>query len=120
MDATVRELLRRKLSPQAFEYMRSFWWHSSFYLPHLAASPVVRRTPMVEGFPREHAPEPLLKVLRGINVFAPTKMCRVMTKYGSDKGQYWHNYTTVYSTLFRKLQKQPLLDLRARAGHEQP
>jgi hypothetical protein len=31
-----------------------------------------------------------------------------MTKYGSDKGNGWHNYTTVYSALFEEFRDQPV------------
>jgi hypothetical protein len=105
--ATVRELLRRNLSTHAYQHVRSCWWHSRFYFPRLGASSFVRRNPKVQGFPSGHTSE-LVQELRGINVFAPTKMCRVMTRHGSDKGQGWHNYTTIYSELFGTIRHQPL------------
>jgi hypothetical protein len=108
MIATTRKLLRRKLSPQTYQCISSYWWHSCFYLPRVVASVFVRRTPKVQGFPRAHTSEPLLQYLRDINVFAPTNMCRIMTRYGSDKGKDLHNYTTIYSVLFGKRRNQPL------------
>ena len=81
--------------PESFRAARYWWWFTKLYLPHRAASVVVRRTPIVRGEPSH-----LLDRLRKINVFAPTAMCRVMAKYGSDKGSGWHNYTGVYSRLF--------------------
>ena len=87
MTGRALELLRRNLSPQAFRYVCFFWWNCRFYLPRIVASVFVRRTPKVQGFPGGHTSERFLDQLRGINVFAPTKMCRVMTWHGSDKGQ---------------------------------
>ncbi len=46
--------------------------------------------------------------LRNVNVIAPTDYCRVMTEFGSDKGWDKHNYTTVYSALFRDWAGKPL------------
>lgn len=119
MITTARELLRRKLSPQAYQYVRCFWWHSRFYLPRLVASFFVRRTPKVQGFPSGQTSE-LVRQLRGINVVAPTEMCRVMTKHESDKGQGWHNYTTIYTVLFRKLRDQPLRIFELGLGTNDP
>jgi hypothetical protein len=74
----------------------------------------------VQGFPGGHTSERLLHQLRGINVFAPTKMCRVMTWHGSDKGKGLHNYTTIYSVLFGKLRDQPLLIFELGLGTNNP
>ena len=120
MIATGRDLPRRKLLPQAYQYLRSYWWHSCCYLPRLVASVFFRRTPKVQGFPPDHTSEPLLRQLRGINALAPTKMCRVMTRHGSDKGKGWHNYTTIYSVLFGKLRDQPLLIFELGLGTNNP
>jgi len=119
MIAKPRELLRRKLSPRTFQLIRSCWWHSSFYLPRLFASCFVRRTPKVHAFPRDDSSE-LLRQLRAINALAPTKMCRIMTRYGSDKGQRWHNYTTVYSNLLGDLRDRPLRIFEIGLGTNSP
>jgi hypothetical protein len=47
-------------------------------------------------------------------------MCRVMTRHGSDKGQGWHNYTTIYSTLFGGLHDQPLRIFELGLGTNNP
>lgn len=120
MLARIREFLWRKLSPQAFHYVRFFWLNCSFFLPRIVASVLVRRTPKVQDFPGGHTSERLLHQLRGVNVFAPTKMCRVMAWHGSDKGQGWHNYTTIYSVLFGKLRDQPLLIFELGLGSNNP
>lgn len=31
-----------------------------------------------------------------------TKLCDIMTKFGSDKGNNWHNYTSLYDLIFTK------------------
>lgn len=119
MIVFARELLRRQLSPQAYQYVRSCWWQAHFYLPHLMACVFVRRTPRVQGFPCGQVSE-LVHRVRGINVFAPTEMCRVMTWHGSDKGQGWHNYTTIYSVLFGELRDQPVRIFELGLGTKNP
>jgi hypothetical protein len=52
MSTTVREFIKRKLSPRAIERTRYFKWISNFYLAHSVASVFIRRTPEVLGFPR--------------------------------------------------------------------
>jgi SAM-dependent methyltransferase len=47
-------------------------------------------------------------------------MCNVMTWYGSDKGRGWHNYTTIYSSLFHKRFDEPLLILEVGLGTNNP
>jgi hypothetical protein len=120
MVASARELFRREFSPQAFQYLNSCWWYSRYYLPRLVASVFVRRTPKVQGFPSGRKLTPLLDELRGINVVTPTRMCRVMTRHGSDKGQGWHNYTTVYSALLGKLRDRRLLIFELGLGTNNP
>ncbi len=119
MIATASELLRRKVPPQVFRRVRSCWWYSHYYLPRSAASVFVRRTPKIQGFPAG-ASGPLLHELSSINVLAPTMMCRVMTKHGSDKGQGWHNYTTIYSVLFGRLCDRPLRIFELGLGTDDP
>jgi len=98
MIAAIRNILKRNLSPESFHQVSSWWWCGKYYLPHRAVSKLVRRPPLVHGSPSE-----LRMALESINTFAPTSMCRIMTKHGSDKGNSWHNYTTVYSALFGPL-----------------
>ena len=88
-------------------------------MPRLVASSFVRRAPKVQGFPDDSTSE-LVRQLRGINVFAPTEMCRVMTWFGSDKGSGIHNYTTVYSAIFGKLLEQPLRIFELGLGTNNP
>jgi len=124
MIATARELLRRNLSPQSFQSINSCWRYGKFDFPRLVASVFVRRVPQVQGFPAGQAPGLLVRQLRSINVFAPTRMCRVMLRHGSDKGQGLgqglHNYTTVYSVLFGKLRGKPLRIFELGLGTNNP
>jgi hypothetical protein len=99
VKGAVREFLKRNLSPQVFWFVRYRWWLTTFYLPRLLVSPFVRSNPKVDGFP-VGSPTEFVNQIRVINVFAPTEMCRVMSRYGSDKGRDLHNYTMVYSALF--------------------
>jgi hypothetical protein len=75
--------------------------------------------PEVRGFGVALTPTNLAMQLQGINASAPTKVCRVMTKHGSDKGRA-HNYTTVYSALFRGRWNQPLRLVELGLGSNNP
>jgi SAM-dependent methyltransferase len=76
-------------------------WLLFVFLPRKISSWFVTRTPTVYAFGAAGASR-LAAQLQSVNVLAPTRACRVMTKLGSDKGRRWHNYTTVYSALFRR------------------
>jgi SAM-dependent methyltransferase len=105
MKRTLREFLRRRLSPQSYQQVRR-WWRCRLYWPSLAASYLVQGRPLVRGFPAGRASD-LVHELRAVNVLAPTEMCRVMNRHGSDKGVGGpHNYTPIYSVLFGKLRGQ--------------
>lgn len=95
-----RNLFSRVLPRKAFLYARSIWSSLSLDLPSLVSFWFMRRRLEVRGFGGGGAASDLVKQLRSVNALAPTKMCRVMTKYGSDKGYRRHNFTTVYSVLF--------------------
>jgi hypothetical protein len=115
MIVAIRNLLKRNLDPETFRSVGMIWWYGKFYVPRRIASTVVRRNAVVHG-----PPSGLVDQLRGINVFAPTAMCRSMTKYGSDKGNSWHNYTTIYSELFGSLRNQPLRIFELGLGRDHP
>ncbi len=112
-------LLRRVLPPRAFELVRFPSWCVSVYFPRLIASWFVKRTARVLSFNHDHTASQMAKELERVNVLAPTKMCRVMTKYGSDKG-CWHNYTTLYSALFDGRRDQPLRFFELGLGTKNP
>jgi hypothetical protein len=68
-----------------------------------------RRRPHVEVFGASAAEKvynQLRVQLEEVNVNVPTDLCRIMTRYGSDKGTGRHNYTTVYHHLFANLRSK--------------
>jgi hypothetical protein len=117
---TIRDLLRRILSPRLFQLVRFRWWCVSFYFPRLVTSRFVKKTAEVRGIGDSRDESHLVKQLRTVNTSAPTKMCRVMTRYGSDKGHGSHNYTTVYSALFKGRHDQPLRIFELGLGTNNP
>jgi SAM-dependent methyltransferase len=94
----LRPLVRSSLAPRTVQALRYRYWCFSSYLPRLISSRWSRRAPEVRTFGATRSD--LAKQLQGINMLAPTEMCRVMTKWGSDKG--WNDYTPVYSALFKE------------------
>jgi len=115
----VRPLVYRTLSPRMVQSLRFLWWSLSSYFPRLVTSRFAKRTPQVRGFGAAHVPSDLAKQLQSVNVLAPTKMCRVMTKYGSDKARL-NNYTPLYSALFKKRCEQPLRVFELGLGTNNP
>lgn len=118
--------LHQMLSPRTFQLVRAIvqvvrflWWSVSSYLPRLATALVVKRTPEVRGFAVAGTRSTLAQQLQSVNAFAPTKTCRIMSKYGSDKGRS-HNYTTVYSALFKERCDQPLRVFELGLGSNNP
>lgn len=99
--------------------MRYQWWKASFYWPRRAAALFTATPPHVQEFPNGHKSE-LAKQLAGVNVSAPTEMCRIMTRHGSDKGRGWHNYTTVYAMLFHTIRDKPLRIFELGLGTNNP
>jgi hypothetical protein len=105
----VRNLLLRALPGKAFLFVHFCWECLSLHGPSLVISWFVKPTLEVRGFCGGDGALDLVKQLRSVNALAPTRMCRVMTKHGSDKGYPWrHNFSTVYSVLFKDWGDQPL------------
>src|ERR1700722_2168040 len=100
-------LLRPVLPPKLVQFLRYALWCGSVYFPRLVTSGFAKRTPQVPGFGSAQATSSLAKQLEGVHVLAPTRMCRVMTKYGSDKGRL-NYYTPVYSALFKDRCNEPV------------
>lgn len=96
----LRPVVRRTLTPRAVQVLRFRSWYLSSYLPGLIISKLARRAPDVQTFGRSQASTDLAAQIQTVNMLVPTEACRVMTKYGSDKG--WHSYTPVYSALVGK------------------
>jgi hypothetical protein len=118
MKNSTRESLRRKLSPQAFENLRLGRWYYRSYLTGFAAAFRGHPAPVMHSFPSSTT-SPLSAQILAVKTFAPTTMCRVMARHGSDKGTK-HNYTTIYSVLFGKLRKKPLRIFELGLGTNNP
>ena len=100
-------LLRPVLPAKLVQFLRYAFWCGSVYFPRLVTSGFAKRTPKVRGFGPAQGPSSLAKQLEGVNVLAPSRMCRVMTKYGSDKGRL-NYYTPIYSALFKDRCNEPV------------
>jgi hypothetical protein len=104
---TLRSGIRRvtwELLPQATRNFLKFLFAS-------VAGRIKRRSPQVEAFGASTAAQlhnQLRSQLEEVNVNVPTKLCRIMTRYGSDKGAGRHNYTTLYDHLFANLRTKQL------------
>ena len=84
-----------------------FWvWCVVMYVPRVPLGTFVVRRPVVYDF-NAASNSTFVAQLQQVNTFRPTAWCRVMTKYGSDKGCRSHNYTTVYSALFESARGRP-------------
>jgi hypothetical protein len=94
--------------------IRSRHWYLSSYLPRLLSSPFVKRTAQVRGFGAARGSVSIATQLENVNLLAPTEMCRVMARCGSDKGA--NRYTPLYSALFKKRVDQPLQVLELGLG----
>ena len=95
------------LSLRAFASVQLRWREFLFCL-QTVRSWFVSRTPEVDCFGGGSGTSYLVKTIRSVNVLSRTKMCRVMLRHGSDKSYHSHNYTTVYSALFKGLRSNPL------------
>ena len=113
-----RPLVHRSLSPGAVRALRFQSWYISSYLPRLISSRLVRRAAEIRRLGTAQVPSCLAKQLQTVNVLAPTRMCLVIAKWGSDKAR--HNYTPVYSALFRDRCDQPLRIVELGLGTNNP
>lgn len=102
----LRPVVRRILSPRSVQLLRFRYWCLSSYFPRLLSCWLVKHKPEVRGFGTTSASSDLANKLQSVNMFAPTKMCRVMTKWGSDKAS--NSYTPLYSALFKERCDQQL------------
>lgn len=114
-----RSLLQKLLSPKTYNDARFHWWCAGYYGRRLA-SRFTCQLPGVRAFGAAADGSALARQLRSVNALAPTPMCRVMTKYGSDKGRGWHNYTTLYSALFSGRRKESLRIFELGLGTNNP
>jgi hypothetical protein len=94
-------------------------WYGWIYGPRLALSPLIRRAPVLWEVPGVNS-APLRPVLENVNVYRPTRFCRVMTHCGSDKGRRHHNYTPIYSALLSSRSQEPLRIFELGLGTDNP
>ena len=114
----LRPVVRRTLSPRTVQNLRFRWWCFSDYLPRLGTSHLVKRSPRVRGFSASSPQSSLAKELESVNLLARTEMCRVMSKFGSDKAK--NNYTPLYAALFEDRCEQPLRIVELGLGTNNP
>ena len=114
----IRSFAQHTLSPRAFHLVRYIRWQGKHYLPNKAASIFTRCAPVVTAYPS--AKSNFADQIRAANLLAPTRMCRVMTWHGSDKGYVRHNYTAIYSRLFASRLHQPLRIFELGLGTNNP
>ena len=121
MAVSLRASLRQKLPPKVVELIKASLLNSRFLHLHMRAW-LVKVRPEVRAF-GPHS-QHLANRIERVNVIRPTTMCRVLSKYGSDKGavhpRTWHNYTTVYSMLFRGVRHQSLRIFEMGLGTNNP
>ena len=111
-------LVRRTLSPTMVQVLRFRNWYFFSYLPRLLTSRFATRKPEVRGFRGAEGPSLIVEKLQAINMLAPTEMCRVMARYGSDKAL--HSYTQLYSALFKSRFDRPLRVFELGLGTNNP
>ena len=116
---TFKGLLRRTLSPAAFAFLRLRRREAVFCL-ETVRSWFTTRAPEVRGFGAGGGAPDLVATIKSVNVLNRTKMCRVMLRHGSDKSYAPHNYTTVYSALFKRLPNQPMRVFELGLGTNNP
>jgi len=114
----LRPVVSRYFSPAAVGYMRFMSWCVCSYLPRFVSSKVFPRTPEVLRFAMAPTPSGTARQLLISNLSAPTRMCRVMAKCGSDKAK--NRYTPIYSTLFQDRSEEPLRILELGLGTNNP
>ncbi len=113
--------IKRVLPSQAFELVWSLRsWRRTSYWFALVTSWFAKQRPEIRCF--SAGASPFAKQLGRVNVLRPTKMCRVMNEHGSDKGGVGnrHNYTTVYSVLFKRYRNQPVRIFEMGLGSNNP
>lgn len=112
--------LRRLFPPRVFDSVRLVYWDLSVYARNRLLSPVVKRRPTVYTFGSGPQAQELGRRLRNLNVLETANLCRVMSRHGSDKAIGWHNYTIVYSELFKEIRHHPLRVFELGLGTNNP
>ena len=111
-------LVRRTLSPRTVQVLRFRIWYVFSYLPRLLTCRLATRRLQVRGFRGAGGASLLVEKLQAINMLAPTEMCRIMARYGSDKAL--HSYTQLYWALFKDRFDRPLRVFELGLGSNNP
>jgi SAM-dependent methyltransferase len=111
-------LVRRTLSPRTVQVLRFRIWYVFSYLPRLLTCRLATRRLQVRGFRGAGGASVLVEKLQAINMLAPTEMCRIMARYGSDKAL--HSYTQLYWALFKDRIDRPLRVFELGLGSNNP
>lgn len=119
MPFGVQAALERTLPTGTYEALRPCYWWLKVHFPAPIRSWAFKLRPEVFAFGAASA-EHLAERCRQVNVSVPTRMCRVMTKHGSDKGRGHHNYTTLYAMLFRGWEDRSLRIFELGLGTNNP
>jgi hypothetical protein len=83
------------------------------------ASWFVRHAPQVRGFGGVGGASSLVNKLENVNLLARTQLCKIMLRHGSDKSHF-HDYTVVYSALFKAISDAPLRIFELGLGSNNP
>lgn len=105
--------------PRPRDATRYLQWYIASFLSRQVLGLFVRRSPALYYVSVAGGSE-LTRAIDDVNVVRPTRFCRVMTRFGSDKGRRWHNYTTVYSKVFEKYRNYPLRIFELGLGTNNP
>lgn len=103
----IQATLYRTVPPKAFAFIR-LRWRLLFFARQTIASWKRKLSPDVRGIGSESSALEFFETMGRVNVLARTNMCRVMLRQRSDKSYHSHNYTTLYTALFKGLLDQPL------------
>jgi hypothetical protein len=102
---SVGRWIKHRFSPHNYTVLQYLSWRVFFCTYRRFWSR--KREPQLYGFGADGARR-LIARIGDVDLTATTKMCRVMTHYGSDKGCVHHNYTMIYAPLLGTLQDRPL------------
>lgn len=108
--------IKRRIPPRSFTFLQFLLWLVTYYFPRQACRMMRGRGPLVQSFGGTGASPTLAEKIQCVNLRVPTRWCRIMTWYGSDKGGFRHNYTIVYESLFKGLKSRSLRILELGLG----
>jgi hypothetical protein len=105
---SIGKAIKRRIPSRSFAFLQFLSWLVVLYVPCQACRWMSERKPRIRSFGGNNASLGLAAKISGVRLRIPTRSCRIMSWYGSDKGCFRHNYTMVYESLFRELMNQRL------------